>query len=91
MCELYQMQEKMSIIYQINHVNRPRSCKSARFEGKFFRFPAKLTVLEGYRQICGIIDYGGDALEFLIAKVKHIKNREYFSRFENTFRHSAAR
>ena len=66
-------------------------CVSARFEGKFFHFPAKMTVLEGYRQIRGIIDYGGDALVFVIAKVKHIKNREYFSRFENTFRHSAAR
>ena len=69
----------------------PSSCISARFEGKFFRFPAKMTVLEGYRQICAIIDYGGDVLEILVAKIKHIENREYFNRFENTFRHSAAR
>ena len=37
-----------------------------------------MTVLEGYRQICGIIDYGGDACEIYIAKVKHIENREDF-------------
>ena len=50
-----------------------------------------MTVLEGYRQIRGIIDYGGDAIEILVAKINHIENGEYFSRFENTFRHSAAR
>ena len=50
-----------------------------------------MTVLEGYRQICGIIDYGGDALEFLIAKVKHIENRETFGGKMNIFRHLAAR
>ena len=37
-----------------------------------------MTGLEGYRQIRGIIDYGGDALEILVAKVKHIENREDF-------------
>ena len=50
-----------------------------------------MTVLEGYRQIRAIIDYGGDALEILVAKINHIENREYFSRFENAFRHLAAR
>ena len=50
-----------------------------------------MTVLEGYRQIRGIIDYGGDTHEIHIAKVKHIENRETFGGKMNTFRHSAAR
>ena len=50
-----------------------------------------MTVLEGYRQICGIIDYGGETLEFLVAKINHIENRETFGGKMNTFRHSAAR
>ena len=45
-----------------------KSCKSARFEGIFFHFLAKMTVLEGYRQIRAIIEYRGVALEFLVAK-----------------------
>ena len=50
-----------------------------------------MTVLEGYRQIRGIIDYGGDVLEILVAKINHIENRETFGGKMNTFRHSAAR
>ena len=68
----------MSIISIFCIRNLLSSCKSARFEGKFFRFPAKMTVLKGYRQICAIIDYGGDAPEIYIAKVEHIENREDF-------------
>ena len=54
-------------------------------------FPAKMTVLEGYRQIRVIIDYGGDALEILVAKINHIENGETFGGKMNTFRHLAAR
>ena len=81
----------MSIIFSLSEKSLLSSCKSARFEGKFFAFPAKMTVLEGYRQIRGIIDYGGDAIEILVAKINHIETHEVFYRFMNTFRHSTAR
>ena len=59
--------------------------------GQIFCFSCENDGLEGYRQIRGIIDYGGDTIEILVAKVKHIENRETFGSKMNTFRHSAAR
>ena len=50
-----------------------------------------MTVLEGYRRICAIIDYGGDAIEILVAKINHIETHEVFDGFMNIFRNSAAR
>ena len=50
-----------------------------------------MTVLEGYRRIGAIIDYGGDVLEILVAKINHIENGETFGGKMNTFRHSAVR